>query len=207
MEYKMNKISEKKIERLSLYRRRLLIESVDKDYIYSHELAEISNSNAAQVRRDLMKLGYSGAPKKGYRVIDLINYISDYLDPKEAENVVIVGAGNLGHALLTFFRGRRPKLCLVAAFDIDPEKIGRDIGGVFCYHLSELPKIIKKMNIKIGIISTTETATREVAQIMISSGIKSIINFTCMPLKDTEGVYIEQIDITASFEKAAFFTK
>ena len=203
----MDKISEKRIERLSMYRRRLLIQSVNKDYIYSHELADAANSNAARVRRDLMKLGYTGIPKKGYRIVDLIDHISDFLDPDQTKNVIIVGAGNLGHALLNFFKGRRSKLCLVAAFDKDLSKIGKDIGGVICYHIDEMPDKIKELNVSIGVISTVETATAQVSEIMMDSGIRSIINFTCYPFIPREGVFVEQVDITAAFEKAAFFTK
>jgi len=203
----MNNIPEKKIERLSLYRRRLMSESGSRSYIFSHELAGLTNSNAAQVRRDLMMIGYEGTPKKGYKVELLIKYIGVFLDPVEKQNVVIVGAGNLGHALLTFFKNRQPKLCLVAAFDIDPVKIGKDIGGTICHDLADLPRIIKEKNVKIGVISSTENAAAEIADIMINAGIKSIINFTCFPLSAPKGVFIEQIDITASFEKAAFFSK
>lgn len=203
----MDKISQKNIERLSLYRRRLKIERFTREYIFSHELASISNSNAAQVRRDLMKIGSAGSLKKGYRISSLIQCIDKFLDPPVRENVIIVGAGNLGKALLTFFKNRQPKLCLVAAFDVDPLKVGKDIGGTRCYDLREMPEFIKEKNVKIGVISTNENATEEIARTMIGSGIKSIINFTCFPLTEREDVFIEQIDITASFEKAVFFTK
>lgn len=203
----MEKISPKKIERLSLYRRRLYVEQKVRDFIFSHDLAKIANSNAAQVRRDLMSVGYTGSSKKGYNIKLLIKHISDFLDPEFRENVVIVGAGNLGKALLTFFKNRQAKLCLVAAFDIDTKKIGKDIGGTVCHHINELPAIIKDRNVQIGVISTNESSTDEVASLMISAGIKSIINFTCVPVKAPDGVHVEQVDITASFEKAAFFTK
>ncbi|HXK50089.1 MAG TPA: redox-sensing transcriptional repressor Rex [Clostridiales bacterium] len=201
------KISEKKIERLSLYRRRLYVEQKSSDFIFSHDLAKIANSNAAQVRRDLMSVGYAGSSKKGYNIKLLIKHISDFLDPDFRENVVIVGAGNLGRALLTFFKNRQAKLCLVAAFDTDPKKIGRDIGGTKCYHTDDLASVIRERKVKIGVISTNESATEEIAEKMVSAGIRSIINFTCIPVRHFDGVHVEQVDITASFEKAAFFTK
>ncbi|NOR46184.1 MAG: redox-sensing transcriptional repressor Rex [Candidatus Delongbacteria bacterium] len=205
----MNSVSQRTIERLSLYRRRLMIELAEMDYIFSHQLAKISNSTAAQVRRDLMHLGYAGVPRKGYKIKDLIRCISQFLDPAKIENVVIVGVGNLGKALLTFFTGRRPKLSLVACFDIDENKVGTDIAGVPCFHLNEMPQKIKELKVNIGVISSTENATKAISEMMIAAGIKSIINFTCFPLNiaDSENVFLEQIDITASFEKAAYFTK
>ena len=205
----MNSISQRTIERLSLYRRRLMIELAEKDFIFSHQLAKVSNSTAAQVRRDLMHLGYTGVPRKGYKIKDLIKCISQFLDPAKIENVVIVGVGNLGKALLTFFKGRRPKLSLVACFDIDENKVGTEIAGVPCYHLNDMPQKIKELKVNIGIISSTENATKAISEVMIASGIKSIINFTCYPLNlsESENVFLEQIDITASFEKAAYFSK
>jgi redox-sensing transcriptional repressor len=98
----MNSVSQRTIERLSLYRRRLMIELADMDYIFSHQLAKISNSTAAQVRRDLMHLGYTGVPRKGYKIKDLITCISKFLDPKNIENVVIVGVGNCWSSLFSF---------------------------------------------------------------------------------------------------------
>jgi len=188
-----------------------MIELAENDYIFSHQLAKISNSTAAQVRRDLMHLGYTGVPRKGYQIKELIRCISLFLDPKDIENVVIVGVGNLGKALLTFFKGRRPKLSLVACFDIDDDKVGTEIAGLPCFHLNEMPQKIKELNVSIGIISSTEIATKAIADMMMSAGIKSIINFTCYPLNFSDAVaknvFLEQIDITAAFEKAAFFTK
>ena len=205
----MNSISQRTVERLSLYRRRLMIELAEMDYIFSHQLAKISNSTAAQVRRDLMHLGYTGVPRKGYKIKDLIKCISQFLDPIKIENVVIVGVGNLGKALLTFFKGRRPKLSLVACFDIDEDKVGTEVAGVPCYHLNEMPQKIKELKVSIGIISSTENATKAISEMMIAAGIKSIINFTCYPLNisESDNVFLEQIDITASFEKAAYFSK
>ena len=186
-----------------------MIELAEKDFIFSHQLAKLANSTAAQVRRDLMHLGYTGVPRKGYKIKDLITCISKFLDPVNIENVVIVGVGNLGKALLTFFKGRRPKLSLVACFDIDKDIVGTDIVGVPCFHLNEMPQKIKELKVNIGIISSTENATKAISEMMVAAGIKSIINFTCFPLNiaDSENVFLEQIDITASFEKAAYFTK
>jgi redox-sensing transcriptional repressor len=84
-----------------------------------------------------------------------------------------------------------------------------EIAGVPCFHLNEMPQKIKELKVNIGIISSTENATKAIAEKMIAAGIKSIINFTCYPLNiaDSENVFLEQIDITASFEKAAYFSK
>jgi redox-sensing transcriptional repressor len=201
----MRSESEKTIERLSLYRRRLNSIKAEKEFIYSKELAEIANSNAAQVRRDLMSVGYLGNTRKGYNIRILINNISKYLDPELKENVVIVGTGNLGRALLTFFKNRLRKLCISAVFDIDPDKVGKKFGETECRHTNDLKEFIINNNVKIGVICTNEQSTEDIALTMVSSGIKSIINFSCVPVKEYDGVFIEQIDITASFEKAAFF--
>ena len=132
-------ISQKTIARLSLYRR-LLQEVAAKGTrnIYSHQMAAIAGTTAAQVRRDWMVIGYTGSPAHGYEVADVIAAISKFLDPAAEQKVALVGIGNLGRAILVYFTGRRPKLSIAAAFDTDPHKVNRVIHGCRCYPKQQL---------------------------------------------------------------------
>ena len=124
-------LPEKTVERLSQYRRMLLnCSAKGQTYIFSHELAALLNITAVQVRRDIMFLGYSSLQRKGYDIKDLIRTIGNVLDNLEIINVAVVGLGNLGTAITTYFKGKRDKLEIVAAFDINPEKIGKVIADV-----------------------------------------------------------------------------
>ena len=132
-------IPDKTVGRLSLYRRllsNLLIEKKE-EFIFSHQLARVAGVTAAQVRRDMMIIGYSGSPKRGYAIEELIESIGQFLDAPDLQAVALVGVGNLGRAILTYFAGRRPNLKIVAAFDNDPNKAGTVIGGCRCYAMQE----------------------------------------------------------------------
>ena len=130
----MTTLPGKTVERLSEYRRTLLVcLNENRNFIFSHELAAMFHITAVQVRRDLMLIGYSSVHRKGYDVKELINAISGIIDLEDGMNVAIVGIGNLGRALAGYFKGKRSKLNLVASFDNDPQKINKVISGIKCY--------------------------------------------------------------------------
>jgi len=105
------KLPEKTVERLSEYRRTLLsCLSKGKTHIYSHELAGLHNITAVQVRRDLMLIGYSSYKKRGYDAQKLIEVIGNLIDHPKGLNVAVIGMGNLGRAITTYFTGKRAKL-------------------------------------------------------------------------------------------------
>jgi len=196
------------VERLSQYRRSLLTCLEDgRDYIFSHELANLHHITAVQVRRDLMLLGYSSVYKKGYPVRKLIEIIGKTLDKRDGQNVAIIGMGNLGTALTHYLSGIRPKLHVVAAFDINPAKIGKSINGVACYHIADIHKVIKEQKISIGIMTVPQDSAIEVADELVKTGIKGILNFTHISLDVPRGIYLEEYDMITSLEKVAFFVK
>ena len=109
-----------------------------KTHIFSHELAALHHNTAVQVRRDIMFIGYTSMQRKGYDVRELIDVIGEILDSEKGLNVAVVGIGNLGRAVTTYFVGKRSKLNIIATFDVDHTKIDRVISGVKCYSLSRL---------------------------------------------------------------------
>ena len=137
-------IPEKTIERLSEYRRTLL--SCHKQgitHIFSHVLAGIHGITAVQVRRDLMLIGFSSDTKKGYDVQVLIEYISRILDSPSPMNIAVLGMGHLGQAITKYFNGKGLKLKITAAFDVDPEKVGKTIDGIPCYHMDSFEEVVE----------------------------------------------------------------
>ena len=202
------KLPERTVERISAYRRTLLnCLSNGKTHIYSHEIAQLHHNTAVQVRRDIMFIGYSSMQRKGYDVSDLINVIGEILDSDEGLNVAVIGIGNLGRAITTYFLGKRSKLNIIAAFDVDPNKIDRVISGVKCYSLNSLQEVIKEKNISIGIITVPADKAREVAEDLYVAGIKGLLNFTTVPLNVSPEVYIDEYDMITSVEKVAYFVK
>jgi redox-sensing transcriptional repressor len=198
----------KTIERLSQYRRALLI-CLEKGqtHIYSHEIAKIQHITAVQVRRDLMLIGYTGTLRKGYNVKDLIDLIGNIIDSSEGINVAILGMGNLGRALINYFAGKRSQLKIVAGFDINPDKIGNTMSGVPCYSSEEMNRIIKEKNIKVGIMTVPAEFATSTAEQLVKAGIKGILNYTPKPVNVPQEVYLEEYDMITSLEKVAFFVK
>lgn len=204
----MNNLPEKTVERLSEYRRTLLhLLSKGKTYIFSHELANLHNITAVQVRRDIMLIGYTGMLRKGYNIKELINVIREIIDTEKGQNVAVVGMGNMGRAITEYFYEKRPKLNILATFDVDPNKVNKIISGVYCYHMNELEEIIKRENIIIGIITVSAEQAAEVAEKLVLSGVKGILNFTSASLNVPDYVYLEEYDMITSLEKVAYFVK
>lgn len=194
------------IARLSLYRRLLTELKEEKiDRVYSHELARRAGVSAAQVRRDIMGLGYSGTPNTGYEVQALIDSIAAHIDPPEGQQVALVGVGNLGKALLSYFQGRRAKLRIAAAFDNDPEKAGRVIGGCRCHGVEEIPSVARKEGITVGIVAVPAAVAQETADLLVRAGITGILTFAPVPIEVPPDVYVEHVDITIRLETVAFF--
>ncbi|MFH1001066.1 MAG: redox-sensing transcriptional repressor Rex [Bacteroidota bacterium] len=204
----MSTLPDKTVERLSQYRRNLLIcDSKGKVHIFSHEIANIHHITPVQVRRDIMLIGYTGTLRKGYNVKELVALIGEILDKAEGQNVCIVGAGNLGRALMKYFKNKREKLSIVAAFDVNEEKIGTEISGVTIYPLNRLNEIIKEKNISIGIISVPVDEAVNITAMLVDAGIKGILNYSPRPVTVPENVFLEEYDMITSLEKVAYFAK
>jgi len=204
----MKKLPGKTVERLSEYRRSLLGYLEDgNSYIYSHELAFLLHITAVQVRRDLMLIGYTSVLKKGYDVKELIKTIGIIIDSEMGQNVAVVGIGNLGRAITSYFKGKRSKLNIVASFDSDEQKVNRVISGVKCYPMSEMGEVIKLNRISIAILTVPPAAARGVADEVIKHGIKGILNFTTISLNMPPNVHLEEYDMITSLEKVAYFVK
>ncbi len=201
-------IPEKTIGRLSLYRRllnRLLGEEVRN--VYSHQLASMARVTPAQVRRDIMSIGYSGNPNRGYDILELVESIGQSLDDPDGQRAALAGVGNLGRAILTYFTGRRPKLSIVAAFDSDPRKYDRVIQGCRCFPIDRFPEVVNEMGIDVGVITVPSGEAQKAADMMVRSGIRGILNYAPVRLHVPSNVYVEDIDMTMTFEKVAYFAR
>jgi redox-sensing transcriptional repressor len=201
-------LPDKTIERLSQYRRNLLLTLAGgKEFIFSHEIAQLLHITPVQVRRDIMLIGYNGTLRRGYDVKELIELIGKIIDTDEGQNVCIMGLGNLGKAILKYFGGKRSKLNIVAAFDVNTEKTGKLYAGVPVYHVDELENKIKDQNISIGIVTVPVDKAVETSDHLVKSGISGILNFSSKPLNLPGHVYLEEYDMITSLEKVAYHTK
>ncbi len=196
------------LERLTLYRRLLnVLHEEGARYVYSHQLAEMAGRTAAQVRRDLMAVGYAGNPARGYEVEGLIKSMRRFLDKPGGQNAALVGAGNLGKALLAYFKGRRPNLRIVVVFDIDPNKVNRLIGGCRCYSPDRMAQVMKARDVRVAMLAVPAPAAQEVADQLVAAGVRGILNFAPARLRVPERVYVEDLDMTMALEKVAYFSR
>lgn len=200
--------SDKTIERLSIYRRLLQVASASgQRSMYSHELAKKVGGTAAQVRRDLMEIGFGGSPKTGYDVGGLIARIGEALDNPNGEPVLLVGVGNLGRALLHFFASHHASLSIVAALDNDPKKAGRVICGCRCYSLDDLEQVVTEKGIRVGILALPAAAAQRVSERLVAVGVTGLLNFAQEPLHLPKNVAIENMDMTTALEKVAYLAR
>lgn len=198
--------SEKTVERLSLYRYLLYGILADGERnVFSHELAAMAAVSPAQVRQDMMVLGYSGSPNQGYEVGKLIASITEFLDDAHGRNIALVGVGNLGRAILSNFAGQRSRLQIVAAFDVDWQTVNRMVHGCWCHPLDKLTSVMREQDITVGIICVPPTAAQEVSDLLCKGGARGILNFAPYRLQVPEHVYVSNLNIAVALEKVAYF--
>jgi redox-sensing transcriptional repressor len=199
------KVPELAVPRLSQYYRALL-ESGGREVISSEDLAALTGYGAAQIRKDLTYFGQFGTPGLGYNVGELKKSLSRILGLDEEWSVALVGVGNLGAALLGYKGLRRPGFRLAAAFDKDPEKAGRTLEGVPVHEISELPRVVSRHGIRMGVITVPASAAQEVADQLAAAGVKAILNFAPLRLKVPAEVTVHNIDVAIELERLSFLT-
>ncbi len=199
-------VSEKTVSRLTTYRSLLRqLAATGATHVFSHQLADMARSTAAQVRRDLMVLNAYGNPRTGYLIEELQQSIDDYLSFSKGITTILVGVGSLGRALLAYFMTGRSHIRIVAAFDADPQKAGRTISGCRVYPPEELFQQVAGKNVHCALLAVPGSEAQKTADQLVKAGIPSIVNFAPVRIKVPPTVFVEDLDVTSSIEKAAFF--
>lgn len=197
--------SNQAIGRLSLYRRVLQeLHAEGVNNVFSHQLARLAGATAAQVRRDIMVIGYSGSSAHGYDVSALAEGIGQFLDAAPTQGIALVGVGNLGRALLAYFVGRSPRFSIVAGFDIDEHKAGRVIHGCPCHPVSDMEQVLKDQGIRMAILAVPAEVAGETVTRLCNAGVTGILNFVPARLWVPANVYVEDMDMTMALERVAY---
>lgn len=152
-----------------------------------------------QVRKDLASTGIIGKPRVGYKVSDLIEAIEKFLNWDKKHNAILVGAGNLGTALLGYREFTSNGLNFIAAFDIDEKKIGTSIHHTPIHHISELEDFVRREKIEIAVLTVRSGIAQEVADMICQTDIKTIWNFTKVKLKVPKDVLLLKEDLSSSY--------
>lgn len=198
--------SERTVERLSLYRHLLVrLRERGEKAVHSHKLASMANVTAAQVRHDMMAIGYSGSPNNGYDIERLVESIGEFLDTPLSRNIALVGVGNLGRAILADFVVRRPLMKIVAAFDVEPDVYGRVIHGCWCYPMEDLESVLRENRVAIAVVAVPAGEAQRVADQLVDAGVCGILNFAPVRLRVPQHVYVADVNITVALEKVTYF--
>jgi redox-sensing transcriptional repressor len=200
------RIPEATVARLPLYLRCLLEVAESKTVTISSErLAEMAGVNAAKVRKDLSYLGSYGTRGVGYDVEYLLFQISRELGLTQDWPVVIVGIGNLGHALANYRGFGARGFRVVALVDADASKVGEQIGDLSVRHLEDLPAIAAEESVAIGVIATPAGAAQDVADRLVHAGVSSILNFAPAVITVPEGVSLRKVDLSIELQILSFY--
>lgn len=193
-------VSVASLRRLAAYYHHLkVLEGAGRDFVSCTRIAEGMMLDAALVRKDIEATGLVGKPKVGYSVKALIGAIETFLGWNRLTDAFLVGAGNLGMALLNYTRFNVYGMNIVAAFDIDPAKVGTRIGQREVLPLDKLSRLAERMHIAIGIITVPAEVAQTVANLMVAGGIRAIWNFAPAILDVPPGVIVENVSLASSF--------
>jgi redox-sensing transcriptional repressor len=151
----------------------------------------------SQVVKDLAVTGIKGRPRVGYNTYELIHTLESYLGFDKLNEAFLVGAGNLGSALMAYQEHQMLGLKILAAFDVDPAKIGKSIGGIHVLEYNKLFSLFDRLNVQIGILTTPNSAAQDVAEDLANCGIKAIWNFTSATLRLPEEIIIQNTSLSA----------
>ncbi|GAB7387558.1 redox-sensing transcriptional repressor Rex [Bacillaceae bacterium] len=203
---KTPKISDAVVRRLPVYLRYLTyLQQMNVKTVSSQQLGKFLDINPAQIRKDLAYFGEFGRKGIGYEIEYLIERIRAILKLDQRINVVLVGAGHLGHALSNYNAYKKDNMRIVAIFDVDPGKIGKEIAGLTIEPLDRLKETVREKKAKIGIIAVPAEAAQEVADMLVAAGIKAILNFAPVNLKVPEDVRLHHTDLTTELQSLAYY--
>ncbi|MCQ2753741.1 MAG: redox-sensing transcriptional repressor Rex [bacterium] len=191
------KIPDKVINRLTLYH--YILDDYENEFISSTKIAELLDIDNSQVRKDIKYLNNSGKCRVGYDVKTLKQAIESELGFKNHRSAFIIGAGNLGSALAKYDNFKDYGLDIKAMFDNDTLRVGNTVNGKEVYHVSELPKLVKKMNVDIAILTVPKVCASETAKYLVNSGIKYIWNFTTCILDVSGDVKVWNENLIGNF--------
>lgn len=200
------KVPESTISRLFVYLREVTeLEIVNIKTISSSELGDRTNLSDAQVRKDLGYFGQFGVSGSGYSVKELKQALEKILGKDKTWNVAIVGVGHLGSALLAYTGFGKHGLDVVAAFDTDIRKIGKTLESITIKSIDDIPKTVPGKDIALSIITTPAREAQEVADALVSAGVKCILNFAPVSLSVPDDVKVKDVDLSRALETLSYF--
>jgi len=193
------------IMRMSKYRNVLTnLKLLNFSKVFSDNLADASGESAVQVRKDFSIFAIPGNRRGGYLVDDLIEQLDKIFGKDKPQKFIVVGVGNIGRALINYPGFNKNGIKIMAGFDNDPVKIAQG-AEIPILPIDKINEFIAKNSIQFAIICVPSLAAPQVADILLSSGIKGILNFAPIRLKEREGCVIENINLVTELENIIYF--
>ena len=203
---KNSTVPEVVIERLPLYIQKLnLLLREGRSRISSKELGELLKMTSSQIRRDFAYFGGFGKKGTGYDIVYLMESLRTILNLNQIWQMLVVGVGHIGKAVLNYNGFSRKGFEVVAAFDSSKEVIGQKIGGILIQDINDLEKYFSISNVKIAAITVPAEQAQLVCDRLVGCGIKAILNYAPVTLEVPEDVKVTYVDPISKLQKMAYY--
>lgn len=201
-------IPRKSIYRLSIYQRCLeRLKDNGVETVSSNSLAKAAGVKSAQLRKDLAHFGQFGTRGLGYSVDALIGVITGVLGTSSLLQVILVGVGNLGSALLRYSGFNREGFEISAAFESDPKRLNAVNAEIPVMDVSLMTKYVIDNEVKIAIMAVPAETAQEVANSLVNAGVQAFLNFSSTVLKTPDNVIVNSVDLALELEHLSYFVK
>jgi redox-sensing transcriptional repressor len=171
----------------------------------SQELGEIVGISAAQIRKDISQFGEFGKQGTGYSIPFLVERLQDILKVDRVWDVIVVGMGDIGHALARYNGFSNRGFRVVMLFDNDPQKVGQKIGGFEILDTSTLAENVRQNKVKIAMLTVPAPAAQEIADQLVKAGIKAILNYAPISLVVPSNVRVQNIDPVTHLQRMTYY--
>ena len=193
-----DKVPEPALRRLPWYLSNIkLMKEKGEQYVSSTQISKEINIDASQIAKDLSYVNISGRTRVGYNIDALIEVLESFLGFTNMHKAFLFGVGSLGGALLRDLGLRHFGLEIVAAFDVNPELVGKDLGGIPIFHSDDFEAKMKEYDVNIGVLTVPINIAQEITNKMVDGGIKAVWNFTPFRIRVPENIVVQNTSLYA----------
>ena len=193
-----DKVPEPTLRRLPWYLSNIkLMKEKGEQYVSSTQISKEINIDASQIAKDLSYVNISGRTRVGYNIDALIEVLESFLGFTNMHKAFLFGVGSLGAALLRDSGLHHFGLEIVAAFDVNPELVGKDLGGIPIFHSDDFEAKMKEYDVNIGVLTVPINIAQEITNKMVDGGIKAVWNFTPFRIRVPENIVVQNTSLYA----------
>ena len=193
-----DKVPEPTLRRLPWYLSNIkLMKEKGEQYVSSTQISKEINIDASQIAKDLSYVNISGRTRVGYNIDALIEVLESFLGFTNMHKAFLFGVGSLGAALLRDSGLHHFRLEIVAAFDVNPELVGKDLNGIPIFHSDDFEAKMKEYDVNIGVLTVPINIAQEITNKMVDGGIKAVWNFTPFRIRVPENIVVQNTSLYA----------